>query len=150
MKTCSKCGYEKSESDFFIRDKKTGRLHAQCKQCYSEQRAITYKEHYQKYKQSYQNRAKLRRTEVRRDLQNHMIQYLSDKYCVICNESDPVILEFDHIDATTKAFGIANGIRNGYKWDAILDEIDKCRVLCANCHKRHTALQYGWYKNLTK
>ena len=51
----------------------------------------------------------------------------------------PQALTFDHIDPSTKEFSVANyGARS---WEALLKEIDKCRVLCANCHNIHTAFQ---------
>ena len=146
MKLCSKCGLEKDESEYYFRDKVSGKLHNQCKGCYKDRRTTTYKEHYQKYKILYQRRARERRVKVRQGLQTHMIEYFLGKSCEGCGESDPVVLEFDHIDPKIKSFGIANGIRNGYSWDKIRSEIEKCRILCANCHKRHTAQQYGWYK----
>lgn len=146
MKICSKCGQLKDLSDFFIRDKQSGKLHAQCKICYRDQRTLTYKDHYQKYRELYLTRAKSRRLAIRTNLHKEMITYLSDKTCVLCSESDAVVLEFDHRDPSKKRFSISSGIRYGYDWSIILDEIKKCRVLCANCHKRHTAQQSNWYK----
>ncbi len=76
-----------------------------------------------------------------------MIEYLSDKQCVQCAESDNRVLEFDHLDPSLKSFGIATALRDGYSWEATLAEIAKCRILCANCHKKHTANQFNWYKS---
>ncbi len=69
---------------------------------------------------------------------------------MLCNEKDIRTLEFDHINPKMKSFGIAKAITDGKKWDDIMVEIKKCRVLCANCHKKHTANQNGWYKNQNK
>lgn len=74
--------------------------------------------------------------------------YLSANPCTICGESDPIVLEFDHLDQNDKVGNIAE-----MKWSSIAtlqEEISKCRVLCANCHRRHTAIQLGWYKDLTR
>ena len=73
-------------------------------------------------------------------------QYLKDHPCVMCGESDPVVLEFDHIDQGTKDSPVS--LMHYHAWDKIQVEIAKCRVLCANCHRRHTAVQMGWYKYL--
>jgi hypothetical protein len=51
----------------------------------------------------------------------------------------PQALTFDHIDPDTKAFNIANF--GEHSWKDILEETQKCRVLCANCHNIHTAQQ---------
>lgn len=146
MQTCSKCGVDKPFTDYYFRDRTNGILHKQCKDCYKERRATNYREHYQKYKLLYRLRARDRRKKTRHDLQTKMLSYLSGKSCLVCGESDPIVLEFDHINPSEKSFGIAGGIRLGYSWEKIVSEIEKCRILCANCHKKQTASQFGWYK----
>lgn len=146
MKTCTKCDDLKSLKDFFVRDKKTGRLHAQCKACYKVHRKTYHKYHYAKYRQGYLKRASKRNTIVRAQAHDQLIQYLRDKCCSVCGFSDIRALEFDHIDPKSKLFGIARGISNGTNWDKILIEIKKCRIVCANCHKMRTAEQFNWYR----
>jgi 5-methylcytosine-specific restriction endonuclease McrA len=145
MKVCSRCKIRKPESDFFVRDKNTGRRHAECKACYTERRKDFYHEHYRRYGDLYRQRAKARREKVRAELQTNLLKYLSDKRCVKCGENDPVVLEFDHLRPAEKSFGIARAISNGMKWSTILEEIKKCQILCANCHKRKTAQEFNWY-----
>lgn len=77
-----------------------------------------------------------------------MLEYLSDKSCVVCGMSDPRVLEFDHVNPKTKTIGIAVAITNVLSWERILLEIEKCQILRANCHKIKTAQQQGWYKNV--
>jgi hypothetical protein len=146
VKICTKCLLDKPESDFYFKDKRTGRLHAQCKDCYSLHRRTYYAAHYEKYKTEYLKRAKARRLAIRTDIQQRMLKYLSDKACEICGEADVRVLEFDHLDPAEKRFSISQGRRLGFKWEEISKEIESCRILCANCHKRHTAKQYNWYK----
>lgn len=146
MKICTKCSIEKAENEFFVKDNKSGRLHAQCKDCYREHRKTYANEHYLKYGDEYRERAKIRRAKVKRGLQEKLIAYLKDKACIQCGEADIRVLEFDHLDPLLKRFGIANAITDGRKWEDILAEIHKCQILCANCHKKRTAVQYGWFK----
>ena len=68
--------------------------------------------------------------------------YLEEHPCETCGESDPIVLEFDHIDQASKEYNVSEMSTLG--WDKIHKEILKCRVLCANCHRRHTAIQLGW------
>ena len=150
MRMCTKCLQEKRENDFFVKDKASGRLHAQCKSCYKEHRKTYSVEHYRKYGDAYRLRAKIRRAIVRKDLQSKMLEYLSGKSCVICGEADIRTFEFDHLHPENKTFSIAKGMTDGKKWDEILSEIKKCRILCANCHKKHTASQRNWYKLLAE
>lgn len=146
MKTCTKCGETKNEADYFVKDSKTGRLHAQCKSCYKEHRKTYQKDHYVRYHQEYLKRAKLRRETLRLEFRANMLDYLDGKVCEECGETDIRTFEFAHIDATAKAFGISQAVRLGRSWSEVLSEICKCRILCANCHKKETAEQFGWYK----
>jgi hypothetical protein len=70
----------------------------------------------------------------------HLMAYLREHPCVLCGEADPVVLDFDHL--RDKVWEVTNLARYG-GWSRLLAEIEKCRVLCANCHRRHTAQQAG-------
>jgi 5-methylcytosine-specific restriction endonuclease McrA len=148
MKTCSKCNIQKSENEFFYQDKHAKKLHAQCKVCYIGHRRKTWEEHYHKYGSKYRERALERNRKYKVIRRMQLLEYLSDKSCAICGINDPRVLEFDHIDPATKSFGIAQGLSSTLNWETILDEISKCQILCANCHKIKTAKQQDWYKNL--
>lgn len=139
MKQCTKCLAEKSLELFSFKSRQTGKRLAWCKSCMKVYDA----NHYQKNKKhrheiKYANREKIRR---------FLTQYLREHPCAVCNEDDIVVLEFDHIDPKTKKFDIGKSV-SGYSIQSILEEIKKCQVLCANCHRRRTAKQRGWYKNL--
>lgn len=133
---------------FFFKDKRVGKLHSQCKDCHKIHRETYSAIHYAKYGDAYRLRAKIRRARIKKVLQTKMIDYLSEHPCVQCGEDDMRTLEFDHINPSLKSFGISKAITDGRNWGEILLEIKKCRVLCANCHKKHTATQNGWYKNI--
>ena len=62
---------------------------------------------------------------------------------VDCWETDPLVLEFDHLAG--KEFAVSAGMR-GRNWEAVLREIDKCEVVCANCHRRRTARRGGFVR----
>lgn len=62
--------------------------------------------------------------------------------CVDCQEADPVVLEFDHQGDKTDS--LSRMVRNNVSLERLQQEIDKCEVRCANCHKRRTAKQFGW------
>lgn len=68
------------------------------------------------------------------------------KGCEHCGIDDIRVLDFDHLDPKLKSFSIARAINESYSWDKILEEIKKCRILCANCHRIRTAEQYNWRK----
>jgi hypothetical protein len=58
--------------------------------------------------------------------------------CADCGETHPATLHFHHRNPQEKEFSIADFVRKGKSPEALLKEIGKCIVLCANCHaKRH-------------
>lgn len=80
----------------------------------------------------------------RRALHKMISEYFLENPCVDCGEVDPVVLEFDHRSSVEKDSEVSNLLKSGASWGRIKAEIDKCDVRCANCHKRRTAVQFGW------
>ena len=57
--------------------------------------------------------------------------------CEICGyNKHAVALDFDHINRETKFKSVSQMFT--CSWERIQKEIDKCRVLCANCHRIET------------
>jgi len=75
----------------------------------------------------------------------YILDYLSTHPCVDCGESDPIVLEFDHVRGKNK--DIARLVMDGYSIDTIQREIDLCQVRCRNCHARKTAKERGFFKS---
>lgn len=55
--------------------------------------------------------------------------------CQLCGESDAACLDFHHKDASTKENDIS-GLLQQKKFDKLAIEIEKCVVVCANCHRK--------------
>ena len=90
--------------------------------------------------QDLQNRRKAANEAVnRRKSQNRtkITEYLSRHPCLICNESDCDCLEFHHLDQNKKEYNVSELLT--YSWAKIDREIQKCVVLCANCHRKEHA-----------
>jgi hypothetical protein len=77
---------------------------------------------------------KARRLKRRQDLLN-----LAGNKCEACNSTDN--LEFNHIDRSTKLITLSGKGLDG-RWETILKELDKCELLCNNCHLEKTREQY--------
>lgn len=71
---------------------------------------------------------------------SHLLAFLREHPCELCGEGDPIVLDFDHL--RDKLHNVTDIARRG-GWSELLAEIEKCRVLCANCHRRHTAVTAG-------
>ena len=63
--------------------------------------------------------------------------------CQICGYNEhPRALQFDHINPAEKLFTIAGLLT--CSMDKLLTELEKCRVLCANCHSIHSWQEQHW------
>jgi 5-methylcytosine-specific restriction endonuclease McrA len=139
MKTCGTCETKKPLSAFNKNRHKKDGLQTECRECSKERSREYYEKNREKQiKQIYE--AKLRRIEENR---RFVFDYLSTHACVDCGESDPRVLEFDH--QRDKQHNISSLLQDGYGKETIQKEIDKCEVRCANCHRRKTAIDFGWY-----
>jgi hypothetical protein len=89
-----------------------------CRSC----RSAYHREHYLANKERYVAQARARKDVLRRERTVYLLEYFTRHPCIDCGEADPVVLEFDHLDAETKSFDIGRSLpyRN---WQAILDEI---------------------------
>lgn len=74
-----------------------------------------------------------------------MLEYWRQNPCVVCGESDPRCLTFDHIDPATKSDTVSNLVGTGAAMTTVMAEIAKCQVLCSNCHAKRTSDQQGYY-----
>jgi 5-methylcytosine-specific restriction endonuclease McrA len=70
--------------------------------------------------------------------------YLASHPCVVCGEPDIVVLEFDHLH--DKTANISDLIHQNVPLKRLIEEIEKCQVLCANCHRKKTANSFGSYR----
>lgn len=127
MKTqkCSSCKQEfPATLEYFGKHKVRG-LDTYCSNC----RHKKTREYY------YNNATKMKSQSiewkrVQRDKINELKNLL---LCLKCGESRNHLLDFHHIDPNQKDFQISQG--EGYGWKRVKQEIDKCIVLCSNCHR---------------
>lgn len=128
MKVCSTCKINKDISSFHKNPKKKDGVQSKCKDCCS----LYHREHYLKNKQKYVNNASIRRMDTKK-----VYSELKSKLkCVKCGENHPACLDFHHTDPTTKEYSIARMAGEGRSMVSIKKEMDKCIVLCANCHRK--------------
>ena len=67
----------------------------------------------------------------------HIEKLLTETPCVDCGNSDPEVLEFDHVRGkTAHVFQLA---RRGVSLTRLQQEIERCEVRCVNCHRRRTS-----------
>ena len=115
MKTCCKCKLEKNESEFYQKTK--DRLQSYCKPCLLKVQMLRWKK-----------------------VKERAIEYKGGK-CLDCEvaHNRPEVYQFHHLNPEEKD---SSWDKLRLKsWDKIVAEIDKCVLLCANCHIiRHSKL----------
>ncbi len=62
-------------------------------------------------------------------------RYKETLSCEICGENHPACLDFHHIDPSLKKFSVSRK-RDRPSLKQLQEEIAKCQVLCANCHRK--------------
>ncbi len=140
-KICPKCKLSKALAEFHWRNKAKGTRQVWCKPCAIGARV----NHYKKNKPRYHTY----NIERRRDLLTKVYSYLEGKSCQDCPESNPIVLEFDHVRGV-KLAGVTVLANRNSSWEKIQKEIQKCEVVCANCHRKRTAERAGWTRSVPK
>lgn len=143
QKICCRCGERKDATDFNFKSRARGLRHTFCRDC----QHIWNRKHYERNRATYIANAKRNTAVYQAEMFRRLVAYLRSHPCVDCTESDPLVLEFDHIDRATKSDHVSRLIAYS-SWHRIDAEIAKCEVRCANCHRRRTAQQLGWRKAL--
>lgn len=124
MKKCSKCNNEKELIEF---SKQKYGYKSYCKDCIKE----CSKQWYNNNKIKSNNKAILNR---RKKIQWYL-DLKSTLSCIKCGFSHPACIEFHHLNPKEKDFNISKLNNTLLTIEDIKKEIEKCIVLCSNCHK---------------
>lgn len=128
FKVCSKCRTLKPVAEFNFKYRASGVRHSYCRDCGKE---LT-RSHYKRRKRLYLER-NLRAYAERRQL----VVEAKSRPCADCGIEYPYyVMDFDHLNGASKLFSL-NSVHRVTK-KAILREIAKCDVVCANCHRERT------------
>jgi hypothetical protein len=144
LKRCTLCDEVKPLEAFTVLSRNRDGHTSRCRACVN----AANKRHYANHLEHYREKLRGLNKRLKDEKAEKVFNYLSEHPCVDCGESDPVVLEFDHRDRTSKRFAIAQMIERRYSWQTIKAEIDKCDVRCANCHRRKTSRQFGHRRSL--
>ena len=81
----------------------------------------------------------------KKTLRNLVNNIKKTKKCNMCNESRFYCLEFHHLDNKDKKNTVSRLISRQYGKKTVLKEINKCIVLCNNCHaeEHHKEIKYA-------
>lgn len=81
-------------------------------------------------------RAKKKTSDRTKMLADWLFDYKSNLACSVCGESDFRCLDFHHTDPSSKDMSVSKAVRYGWSIARITKEINKCVVMCSNCHRK--------------
>ena len=103
----------------------------------SKQKESEYKKKwYQANKKRHNENARKNTARYRLELNRYVFKYKQSHPCETCGESDPCCLQFHHRDPSKKDLAISRAAQYVWSLDRLEKEIEKCDVLCANCHAK--------------
>jgi hypothetical protein len=122
-------------SSFSINRARWDGLQRVCREC---QRAYV-RQHYEGNRAYYLAKAQ-RSNKKRRELLRAELRRLEDVPCADCGvKYAPWVMQFDHVRGQ-KLFNLGEsiGMSSRLRLDQVLDEAEKCEIVCANCHHERT------------
>lgn len=128
MKVCCRCEKDLDINEYPFRNKEKNIRHSACKVCWKDIR----KESYNKNKDNTLKRNRRNRKKAR----NWYNEYKTKLKCDNCEENHPACLDFHHTNVTDKKVEVSKLINTTISIESIIREIEKCIVLCANCHRK--------------
>lgn len=128
-KKCGRCGEEKSLDEFNKSSVKKDGLATVCRLCNREY----LKNHYYSNKEYYYQKSK----NTRRAYRERISKLKENTPCSDCgNKFPPICMDYDHIE-DNKINSVAVLVTIG-SWESIMKEIEKCELVCSNCHRIRT------------
>jgi hypothetical protein len=98
---------------------------------------------YQRRYQTNNRAALLEKKKERREEQRRFIWDAKRRPCKDCKKSfNPWIMDFDHVRGK-KRFNLNRLCKVSASWETIKEEIEKCDVVCSNCHRERTHRRAG-------
>jgi hypothetical protein len=135
LKTCTLCEVEKPYDQYTKKRRNKDGLMAMCRECSLPRRRQQYEENPETQRQAVYNR--------RSDVAGRVMQLKIETPCFDCDKYYPsYVMDFDHVRGVKKS-GVSKLVAKNSPWEEIQEEIDKCELVCANCHRERTFRRKG-------
>lgn len=107
-----------------------------------EKARVRARQHYAANRERKRAQARERMRRNRSAIRAFILEHLKTHPCVDCGETNPVVLEFDHVRGE-KCFHMGGATASNIALPRLETEIAKCEVRCANCHRKKTYIEAG-------
>lgn len=140
---CSKCKKHTPQSGFATYRDRQGELKRRgvckvCRQQYAQDNFERLQQWRKEYNAGNRTKAQARSARMRAETKAFVDEY-KKKPCADCKGTfPPVVMDLDHVSGA-KVTSVARMVGCAYKLDLIKEEIEKCEVVCSNCHRIRTA-----------
>tara|TARA_R110000824_G_C15185484_1_gene674211 strand:+ start:652 stop:1071 length:420 start_codon:yes stop_codon:yes gene_type:complete len=131
MKSCTVCKEEKELLDFNKKTTNSDGLQNICRKCSNKKSKHYYNKDKAKHKANTLKNSKKRRAEYKL-----WVDEIKAAGCSCCEEKEVCCLDFHHLDPSTKEKAVAKLVSAGLSKAKIQEEIDKCILVCSNCHRK--------------
>jgi hypothetical protein len=138
VKKCVTCHETKPLDDFNVRRASSDGRQPRCRQC--------WRDYYLQNTERVREAVGRRIERVQAAHRSRLAEHLAAHPCIDCGESDIRVLDFDHRDGVDKRADVARMVGASMSWPRIEQEIAKCDVRCANCHRKRTSESAGWWR----
>ena len=132
---CGRCGRWQTPESFGFRDRAQTKRQFWCLTCLVEYKRSWYLRNRDRHREH----VRVWSRGINAANKARLLAYKLEHPCIDCGESDPVVLEFDHLRDKRK--NVSEMITGAYPWSTIEVELEKCAVRCANCHRRKTSAE---------
>jgi hypothetical protein len=110
---------------------------------------IERKEYKQKHHQRTKVKKRMQQNKLKDKRQIFVLEEMQKRggKCAKCGFSDIRALDWHHLDPDEKVNSISEMIRDRVSMDKLQVELDKCELICANCHRIEEQRLGNWTKN---
>lgn len=144
MKICTTCKIEKEIVEFNKNKSRKDGLNTICRKCSNERSRKYYKDNGEEHK----NNVVRRNSKYKEKIREFILNYFKNNNCKDCGNNDLRVLEFDHLPEFEKSYDISTMLSSSMSLETIQKEINKCDVVCANCHRIRTYDRKTSYRNM--
>ena len=107
------------------------------------------KEYQQKHHQRTKKKKRKQQNQLKDKRQHLVLEEMQRRggKCAKCGFSDIRALDWHHLDPNDKVNSISEMVRDRVSMDKLQAELDKCELICANCHRIEEQRLGNWTKN---
>ena len=107
------------------------------------------KEYQQKHHQRTKKKKRKQQNQLKDKRQHFVLEEMQRRggKCAKCGFSDIRALDWHHLDPNEKVNSISEMVRDRVSMDKLQAELDKCELICANCHRIEEERLGNWTKN---